>query len=172
MTDDKAGQRHPPIYSDPPRDLPEPAPLVDPQNARAEGYRKVIEQIENEDECPFCEKSSNFLAAHTQPIIMQNAHWLFTYATWPYDDTKTHYLAILRRHITHIVNMLPAEWTSLAALIHQLSPKNDIPGGALTMRFGPTQYTGATVIHLHAHIIVPTIDEESGRAKVVYFPIG
>lgn len=146
--------------------------VVDPANARAQGYRDVIEKIADEGECPFCETSSNFLADHTQPIIAQNAHWFLTYATWPYENTKTHYLVILRRHIAHMVNMLPAEWTSLASLVHQFTFDQEIPGGAFTMRFGPTEYTGATVVHLHAHIIVPEIDDASGRAKVVNFPIG
>jgi diadenosine tetraphosphate (Ap4A) HIT family hydrolase len=47
-----------------------------------------------------------------------------------------------------------------------------IKGGALTLRFGDQAYTGATVEHLHFHIIYPEFDEKTKTAKVVNFPIG
>ena len=50
--------------------------------------------------------------------------------------------------------------------------KYKIKGGALAMRFGDTNYTGASVAHLHFHIISPKINKKTGRAKTVNFPIG
>lgn len=39
------------------------------------------------------------------------------------------------------------------------------------MRFGNTDYTGATVSHLHAHLIYPEVDK-SKKSKTVNFPVG
>lgn len=47
-----------------------------------------------------------------------------------------------------------------------------LAGGGLTLRFGDTAHTGATVCHLHFHFIVPKINKKTGRAQVVKFPIG
>ena len=48
--------------------------------------------------------------------------------------------------------------------------KFELKGGALAMRFGETTYTGASVCHIHAHLIVPKT--EKGKALTVEFPIG
>jgi len=40
------------------------------------------------------------------------------------------------------------------------------------MRFGDSSVTGATVLHIHAHLIVPKINEKTKKARVVRFPIG
>ena len=44
--------------------------------------------------------------------------------------------------------------------------KYNIKGGVLALRFGDTAYTGATVCHLHFHLIVPK------KSQTVNFPIG
>jgi len=38
------------------------------------------------------------------------------------------------------------------------------------MRFGDSDYTGATVTHLHLHLMVPKL--KRGKALTVEFPIG
>ena len=50
--------------------------------------------------------------------------------------------------------------------------KYKIKGGGLTLRFGEQNYTGATVLHLHFHLIVPKLKPKSKLAKIVNFPIG
>lgn len=68
--------------------------------------------------------------------------------------------------------MRTKDMADILKLAHWAEKKYQIVGGGLAMRFGATRYTGATVCHLHAHLIVPTIDPRSGRAKTVLFPIG
>ncbi|MBP7057414.1 hypothetical protein KBB08_02900, partial [Candidatus Gracilibacteria bacterium] len=50
--------------------------------------------------------------------------------------------------------------------------KYNLKGGGLTFRFGDSIYTGATVRHLHMHLIVPTVNPETKQALPVSFPIG
>ena len=141
---------------------------VDPTNAGTTGYRTVLDKIEGEGECPFCPTSSNYLADHHQPIVAESGHWFLTTAQWPYDDTSAHYLIVLKAHKTHISQLNRFEWLSLQDIMGEV----ELAGGALAIRFGDPGLTGATVTHLHAHILVPEINPTTGRGKPVYFGIG
>jgi len=64
------------------------------------------------------------------------------------------------------------DWLAVLKLAQYAVKKFNLPGGGLVMRFGETTYTGATVCHLHAHLIVPKLDSKKKVAKTVWFPIG
>ena len=60
---------------------------------------------------------------------------------------------------------------SIYCLAKWAAKKYKIQGGALTMRFGESNFTGATVSHLHAHLIYPAVGKRN-HSKTVVFPIG
>jgi len=60
----------------------------------------------------------------------------------------------------------------VAFLVNWAIKKWKIRGGGVAMRFGKTDYTGASVSHLHFHIISPELDKKKKRSKIVSFPIG
>ena len=68
--------------------------------------------------------------------------------------------------------MTAREMEALLDLARHVVCQYHIRGGALAMRFGDTRLTGATVVHMHAHLIVPKLCPKKGRALVVEFPIG
>jgi diadenosine tetraphosphate (Ap4A) HIT family hydrolase len=144
-------------------------PVVDPHNAKSAEYKQVINQIQGEGKCPFCPENFKY---HKEPILKEQGDWLITRNSWPYGDTEHHFIAICRTHKEQFSELTPQDFTDLSTLINWVTDEFDIPGGGFAMRFGDTRYTGATVVHLHAHLIVPQIDPETGRAKPVRFPIG
>lgn len=142
--------------------------VVDPRYAKSEEYSKVINTIADEAKCPFCPDNFKY---HKNPILKEEDGWFITQNSWPYTGTKHHLIMICREHKEQFSDLTTGDWEAIRTLVNWAVKSYDIPGGGLAMRFGETAYTGATVVHLHAHLIVPELDE-SGLAIPVNFPFG
>lgn len=140
---------------------------VDPRNARSKKYKGVINEILNEGVCPFCPETFKW---HTKPILKYEGQWLITENFNPYKNSQFHFIMVGKKHKEKLSEITPADWKSIFTLIDWALKKFKIKGGGITIRFGDTLYTGATVKHLHAHLIVPIV--KNGKPQPVYFPIG
>ena len=144
--------------------------VVNSKNAKGRGdYADIIQQISEEGKCPFCQDNFKY---HRKPILKKRKGWFITEASWPYKDTKHHFIVLGEKHKEEITEVKNSDWEAINFLLKWISKEFKIKGGGFLMRFGDTHYTGASVCHLHAHIIVPEIDKKTKEAKVVYFPIG
>lgn len=141
---------------------------VDPRNARAEGYKKIMSEITADGSCPLCPP----MKWHPNPILQEHdkGKWIITANSHPYEHATHHLLIIPRRHIELLLGLSARDIKSIFALANWATKEFNIKGGGLTMRFGETLYTGATIKHIHAHLIVPTV--EGNQVSPVYFPIG
>ena len=146
-----------------------PKKLIEMGNVRGDRQRRVMERIEALKECPFCEE--NLKKYHKQKIIKQGKYWTLTPNQWPYDDTELHLLAIARKHVERLDDLSKAAFTELLELFQWAERKYKLDYGAIAMRFGDVGGTGATVLHLHAHLIVANPDPAPGSDRV-RFPIG
>ncbi|PIR44412.1 MAG: hypothetical protein COV10_04715 [Candidatus Vogelbacteria bacterium CG10_big_fil_rev_8_21_14_0_10_51_16] len=138
------------------------AKYVDPNNARpGHAYEGVIKAIAEEKVCPFCpEQLANF---HKQPVEIDGIYWLATKNQYPYTCVRHHLLLIHKAHIEHVEELSPEAWVELKEIITKLNRGREIAGGTFMLRFGETTYTGASVTHLHAHIIQSDPDHERYR---------
>lgn len=142
--------------------------FVDLDNARLDEQRQVMEEIIAEGKCPFC--LENLKKHHEQPILKQGKYWVLTDNRWPYEHTKHHILAISTQHVETLAELDPAAGAELLQLFAEVSTENQIPGGAIAIRFGDTDYSAGSVNHLHAHFIQPDID--ANDYQPVRFKIG
>lgn len=140
-----------------------PKKVVDPRHARNKEYQEVIKNIAQKGKCPFC--PDNFLY-HKGKILKRNKDWFLIKNAWPYENAKHHFLIISNSHRESLAEIPIQTWKSLQCIVDWANKKYKITGAALTVRFGDTKYTGATVCHLHFHLIVPK------QSKIVTFPIG
>lgn len=139
--------------------------LVNPNNttARPDGvYNTVIESIAKDGVCPFCPE--NLTRYHNKPII-EKKHWWVTDSRYPYQPVNHHCLIIHKSHIAHIGELSPEAWTELFEIVKNEASSRSITGGTLMLRFGDTRYTGASVLHLHAHLIQSDPDDPSYDPK-------
>ncbi|MBU0576341.1 HIT domain-containing protein [Patescibacteria group bacterium] len=143
--------------------------VVDPTYAKSDEYQQVLSAIASEGKCPFCLQNFKY---HKNDILKKEAGWLITKSSWPYENTKHHFLIINQTHKEKFCELTLADFQAVMILINWAIKKYEIKGGGLTFRFGQTKFTGATVCHLHFHLIVPEINPETNRAKTVSFPIG
>ncbi len=130
--------------------------FVNLKNARRPGdkekkYEKVINEIEKEGVCPFCPE--HLKKYHKNPILRENASWLATKNMYPYKDAKLHFLFIYKKHISSMEELSKKGWMELQEIILSIREDFKIKGGSVFVRFGNSN-TGATVTHLHFHLVV------------------
>lgn len=76
---------------------------------------------------------------------------------YPYEGTRVHLLLIYKRHLTRLPRNILA-LGELSRFIAWAEKKYDVRGGSLVCRFGETRYNGASVDHVHIHLIVGDVD--------------
>lgn len=138
--------------------------VVNPQYAKTDEYRKVLEEINTRGKCPFC--PDELPRFHKEPTLFKIGEWQITRADFPYEDTLEHFILLGETHKIDFLQLTDEDWLSVRKLFAWAITEFNLPGGACTLRFGDPRYTGATVRHLHFHLIVPRV------GKVVNFPIG
>lgn len=137
--------------------------VVDPRFAKNEEYGKVIEEIADKGKCPFCPDNFKY---HKNEVLKKSGKWFITKSSWPYENAEEHFLIIGENHKEHISELDLEDITDVDFLVKWVTAEFKLKGGVLALRFGATEYTGATVCHLHFHLIVPQ------KSKTVNFPIG
>jgi len=142
---------------------------VNVKNARQGEYKKVIEAIANTGKCPFCKENFKY---HKKPVFKKKGKWFITNNSWPYKNTEHHLIILGDEHKEDFSELTLKDFESIKFLANWAIKNWKIRGGALAMRFGNTDYTGASVSHLHFHIISPKINKKTKRATPVSFPIG
>ena len=135
--------------------------------AKTEWYKAILGDIAKESVCPLCPKTMRW---HTKPILKRFRGWLITENFNPYKNTAHHLLVISPIHKEKLHALTRGAWESLAYLINWAIKKFRIKGGGIALRFGDARFTGASVSHFHAHLIVPKIAR--GKTQPVSFPIG
>lgn len=141
--------------------------FVDARFAKGGRYKKVMDAIVRARVCPLCPKTMRW---HTKPILKRASGWLITENFNAYRNTQHHLILVRERHAERFQQLTAKDWAAVSSLVRWALPRFKIKGGGLTLRFGDTTYTGATVAHLHFHLIVPKL--KRGKAMPVYFPIG
>lgn len=143
--------------------------VVDPVHAKSKAYQKILKKIQAEGQCPFCPQNFKY---HPKPILKKDNNWFITHNTWPYKNTQHHFIIISKSHKEKFNELNLKDFQSVQKLTNWAIKKYSLKGAALTLRFGDTNHTGATVYHLHFHLITPKINLKTKRAKIVNFPIG
>ena len=143
--------------------------FVNLANAREGEYKRVIEKILKTGKCPFCKENFKY---HKKPIFKRKGGWFLTEVSWPYRNAKHHLMILGEKHRENLSELKKRDFEAISYLARFAIKKYKIKGGALAVRFGNTNYTGASVAHLHFHLISPEINKKTGRSKAVNFPIG
>jgi diadenosine tetraphosphate (Ap4A) HIT family hydrolase len=126
--------------------------FVDLANVRGkeqmEQYRQILEG--NYDPFESVEKilelKNEVVYIHKNWIIFKNQH---------YKGRKNSFVAVLRRFATDPGELDMMETLDAFKIFKELCDEYDIRGGAFFMRFGDTRLSGASVKHLHFHIVEP-----------------
>jgi diadenosine tetraphosphate (Ap4A) HIT family hydrolase len=125
--------------------------LMHLSNARVPAQKKQMEEIAQRGICPFCRE--HFEANHKAPILKETKHWLATRNDYPYEGSKNHFLLVHKSHIECMRDLKSPAAKELGSMLAWIESEFSLPGGTFLMRFGDMRYNGATIAHLHAHVI-------------------
>lgn len=139
------------------------------QFARTKDYKKILENIISTAKCPFCPDNFKY---HKKPILKKYHGWLATENSWPYPNTKRHFILISEKHKNKFSDLSDKDMLAVKYLMNWIIKKFKIKGGGIALRFGDQIYTGATVSHLHFHLIQPQLKPKTKKAKTIWFAIG
>ena len=124
----------------------------------------TMEKIEKDGVCPFCVDfcSGQKPRYHTKPIIKETKWWVLTENFHPYEGSSYHFLLVCKHHTATLDELKTAEIGDAFKLFRWAEKEYKIPGGALLLRFGDPEHTGASVQHLHFQLITGDSRENGG----------
>ncbi|MDO8436030.1 MAG: HIT domain-containing protein [bacterium] len=143
--------------------------FVNIKNARKGEYEEVIKKIALTGKCPFCKENFKY---HKKPILKRKNDWFLTEASWPYKNARCHFMILGEKHKENISDLKKESFEAIFFLAQWAIKKYKIKGGGLAVRFGDTDFTGASVSHLHFHLISPERNQKTKKTRKVNFPIG
>lgn len=139
--------------------------FVDIENTRNPEQKAWYQKIIDEGVDPFEEKY--FKTNHPHPIIFENFSWMITNNAVPYEGSKHHFIIIPKFFTKNLENIPISLWGDLLQIIKFIQKKFNFDAYVFFVRTGDTQKTGASVVRLHAHIIVP---ECTDNQRVSVYP--
>lgn len=129
-------------------------------NYRTEEQLAEMRRLEAAGICLFCPET---LREHpSQQVILETRHWSVTPNEFPYKGTKLHLLVVPHRHVNDMLDLddeaLADFWTAL----REVRARFGLGHYGLGVRNGNCSFTGATIAHVHAHVLVgdPDLDPE------------
>ncbi len=135
--------------------------FVNLNNARLDEQRRVMQDIVENQECPFCPEYID--KYHKQKTLREGKHWRITKNQWPYKYTDIHLLAIANYHAEKLSDLKKGAFDELQEHMVWAEKEFKINTGGIGIRFGDMSGSGATVNHLHAHLIVPSADKPADK---------
>jgi ATP adenylyltransferase len=121
-------------------------------NYRTDEQLAEMRRLEAAGICLFCPQT---LRGHgRQRVLFETAHWAVTPNEFPYAGTRLHLLVVPHQHVGDLTDLDDAAladfWTALRAIREHY----DLDHYGLGVRNGDCRFTGATIAHVHAHVLV------------------
>lgn len=138
-----------------------PAHYVNLSHARGEEQKFLMERIQKDGICPFCQE--HLTVYHPKPILHETTHWSITENMTPYEGAKHHILFISKEHVTAPWELSEESKSDFFEAIRWATEYTKTSGASILMRFGDTEYTGSSVHHLHAHLVVGVAKEDDSE---------
>jgi len=134
------------------------------ENARTAEQRAEMARLDAAGICLFCPEE---LARHPrQRILLSTRHWTATPNEFPYAGTSLHLLLIPDQHASDLLELsdeVRADfWVALAAV----AEAGELRHYGLGVRNGDCRLTGATIEHVHAHVLVGSADEDAAPVRM------
>jgi ATP adenylyltransferase len=129
-------------------------------NYRTAEQLAEMRRLEAAGICLFCPRS---LREHArQRVIIETAHWSVTPNEFPYAGTRLHLLVVPRQHVNDLLDLDEEALSDFWATLRLIREQFDLGHYGLGVRNGNCSFTGATIAHVHAHVLVgdPSLEPE------------
>lgn len=129
-------------------------------NYRTAEQLAEMQRLEAAGVCLFCPQA---LREHArQRVIIETRHWAVTPNAFPYPGTRLHLLVVPSQHVTDMLDLGDVALADFWAVLRLIREQFGLGHYGLGVRNGNCSFTGATIAHVHAHVLVgdPSLDPE------------
>jgi len=139
-------------------------------------YAEKLREAAESGECVFCQDT---FQRDSKFFLMGYQGWIARKSEFPTKDVlggipDHHILIVPERHVGSYEDLANQDHVRVSTIVAYLRSRLGIRGGGLVHRLGHPLYSGATVLHVHFHFVVPRIIEIDGEPRAVFvnMPIG
>ena len=121
-------------------------------NYRTEEQLAEMRRLEAAGICLFCPDS---LREHArQRVLFETDHWAVTPNAYPYAGTRLHLLVVPRQHVNDMLDLGDLALADFWGAMREIRSRFSLDHYGLGVRNGNCSFTGATIRHVHAHVLV------------------
>ena len=134
------------------------------ENVRTAEQRAEMARLDAAGICLFCPE---YLASQPrQQILLTTRHWTVTPNAFPYAGTQLHLLLIPDQHAGDLLQLSDEVRADFWEALGAVAEANDLRYYGLGVRNGDCRLTGATIEHVHAHVLVGSEDETAAPVRM------
>jgi len=130
------------------------------ENHRTAEQLAEMRRLESAGRCLFCPAGMPAYVRRT--VLFETSWWKVIPNKFPYRGTALHLLLIPHAHATDLLDLEPPARQDFWDVLAGLRERYGLRQYGLGIRNGDCRFTGATVAHVHAHVLVgdPASSEE------------
>lgn len=127
------------------------------------GNYRTQEQLENmlrleaAGSCLFCPEHLGNDPA--QRVVYRSALWTVTPNAYPYRGTRLHLLLVPDEHVTDLLDLSDAAKADMWTVLAWIRSEYGLAFHSLLARNGACEFTGATIRHVHMHVVQGDVDD-------------
>lgn len=129
--------------------------FIYPPNARNQEQLDIMMELESAGKDPLDPEIID------QEILFTTEHWYVSANRFPYPEIEHQFMIAARNPIYKKEDMSKEMWVELKEIWLRLAEEYNISGGALCYRFGDPKLSGASLTRLHAHLIMPKLENKT-----------
>ncbi len=134
------------------------------EHARGPEQLAEMRRLDAAGICLFC---PGYLASHPQQqVLFSTRHWTVTPNEFPYQGTSLHLLLVPHQHASDLLELSEEArgdfWAALAAVVD----RHGLSHYGLGVRNGDCRFTGATIRHVHAHVLVASTAQDEPPVRM------
>jgi len=122
------------------------------ENYRTEDQLAEMRRLEAAGICLFC--PDGIRRHKRQQILWQTSHWTVTPNKFPYAGTRLHLLLIPHEHVGDLLDLPAAARQDFWVVLGWVRERFALDHYGLGVRNGDCRFTGGTIRHVHAHVLV------------------
>lgn len=122
------------------------------ENARTAEQSAEMERLERLGVCLFC--PDDIKGHERQQVLWETAHWIVTPNEFPYQGTRLHLLLVPKFHATDMIDLPAESQADFWAVLSEVRERYGLTSYGLGVRNGDCRFTGGTIRHVHAHVLV------------------
>lgn len=135
-------------------------PLYHLGNSRHPEQRAVMERLDAAGDCLFCDPDRD---GDDRPVVVATfGPWMVVHNRYPYARAALHLLLIPRQHVTDLADLDASTAAALPRALWEVRRMYRLTSYSLGVRCGDMAATGATIAHLHLHLVVGDPRAERG----------